>query len=217
MQSKTIAVYSDKVNKTIWYDPVVDRFVVEDGYRDDLLKGRQWWWVDCEVSEDDAVWKKMVAFNRGMEVRTDKIKWLKFFATAQCNISCEYCIVKGFGQWEKVSGKKGLLPKAEWVKAFLDKHRSVQWLLFTGGEPLVVWEEIREVIKDFKDKMVRINTNGLLITESIVREALSRGGVQFHISVDVLDKNNDQRKDYDGKDTQWEVREKLRGLVKAIP
>jgi MoaA/NifB/PqqE/SkfB family radical SAM enzyme len=217
MQSKTILVYSEKLNLTVSYEPNRDRFCFSAGY-DSRLKGHNFWLVDTEVM-DEAVFERLRNFNYNLEVDLSKLEWLKFFTTTQCNLSCGYCIVKNFGFYERREvGREGFcLPSKEMIFEFLNKHKTIRKLLFTGGESLLFWKDIYDIIKEVPDLYVRINTNGILLNDVIVKDILRRGNMCLHISVDIFDKDSDMRIDKGGNGTQELLLRKLDRFVKDYP
>lgn len=102
----------------------------------------------------------------------------------QCNLNCTYCGV------DKLSKKK--IEADKFLADFWEKKRAkpeeVFKIDFHGGEPLIQWDLIVEIIeatKDEKNLKYFMPTNGLLLTESMV-EYLNQHNVQVSLSFDGL-------------------------------
>lgn len=87
-----------------------------------------------------------------------------------CNLSCVYC-----SQHELHEGEH---PKAEvnpkiydYIKQIAGNQNNRVSIVFFGGEPLVYWEQIKEIIDNLIGFNVRFSivTNGVLINEEMVK------------------------------------------------
>lgn len=83
----------------------------------------------------------------------------------KCNQKCRFCYAAG-----QALGKARELSTDEWKKA-IDKLRAsgVPMLTFTGGEP-TLRPDLVELIDHSRWFITRLNTNGVLLTETLVNE-----------------------------------------------
>ena len=82
----------------------------------------------------------------------------------QCNLNCTYCNVDKLSK-KKISPKL-FLEKFEKIR-FQNPHEKIQ-IDFYGGEPLLQWNEIQEIIEETQNDpnvVYYMPTNGLLLTE----------------------------------------------------
>lgn len=116
----------------------------------------------------------------------------------QCNLNCSYCNV------DKLS-KKQIDPKQfilSFEKLRFQNPNELIQIDFYGGEPLLHWSAIEEIIESTKnDKNLKyyMPTNGLLLTEEKVTY-LNQNDVQVSLSFDGLWQNTN-RKQHSGNDT----------------
>ncbi len=105
-----------------------------------------------------------------------------FQVTRRCNFRCESCCV-----WKGDGGQKELSLEEVKEAASQLKKIGVQSVVLTGGEPLLR-EDIASIIGIFKSKnfIVRLQTNGFLLTESLLGKMLSQGLDDIYISFDSL-------------------------------
>jgi len=87
---------------------------------------------------------------------------------AGCNKNCPYCVSKMTGIPDnKENDYHFFLKNIEKAKTIAD-HADVSSVLLTGkGEPLLCQEAIHDVCKVFKNYPIEIQTNGILLEESI--------------------------------------------------
>ena len=69
------------------------------------------------------------------------IKHVWIFMTENCNLSCDYCFFQDRGQKRNLSFQK--------VKCLLKELSSdkVYDIVLSGGEPLLVWESVVDIIQ----------------------------------------------------------------------
>ncbi len=118
--------------------------------------------------------------------------------TSQCNLACKYCynIVH--------KDKKDIFSSIETTLTVIDKlqeladekHRKLH-IEFHGGEPLLKWHIIKEVVKKdmFKDVSFSTQTNGTLITKEVA-EYVSEKLIRIGISIDGPQKIHDVHRIY---------------------
>ena len=102
--------------------------------------------------------------------------------TDDCNLRCKYCYTK-----ERISAKNSDL--SQWI-AYIDKALSISEPLnftFTGGEPLLVpfLFDLAKYIYERGSKSLLL-TNGLLISDEIIAEKISKYFTQIRISLDSI-------------------------------
>lgn len=115
------------------------------------------------------------------------LSYLELFITEDCNLRCHYCFVRN-----KSDNRMTTKVAFEAIDFFLlesgvNKNLSV---LFFGGEPLLEFELIKEIVKyaetvapsNGKEIHFNVTTNGTLFTEDILE--FSRGRISYLISVD---------------------------------
>lgn len=106
--------------------------------------------------------------------------------TNQCNLNCTYC------DWEKDEYRTITAEEYENVKNYLQnikkevdiRHPELILVEYTGGETLLYPEIIRILLNVFSDKWVRINTNGINITQKLISVMKDHGKTFFAFSLD---------------------------------
>lgn len=106
--------------------------------------------------------------------------------TNQCNLRCSYC------DWEK--DKSIVMDNEQYnlsckhlekVRKIIDKkYPNINIVQYSGGEPLLYPEVLFRVLNIFHDKWIRINTNGVLITEEILGKIKEHGKTYIAVSLD---------------------------------
>ena len=113
--------------------------------------------------------------------------------TNQCNLNCSYC------DWEKekyfplrdneiLNAKRNISN----IKGEVEKnYAEIQLIEYSGGEPFVYPEIIQILLNEFKDKWIRIITNGLALDDEILDKISKHGKVFLAVSLDghVLEAN----------------------------
>ncbi|MCS7130587.1 MAG: peptide-modifying radical SAM enzyme CbpB [Archaeoglobaceae archaeon] len=99
--------------------------------------------------------------------------------TERCNANCPYCYIP-----EKVRKRGKRMAKRD-LESYLQTFAKigVKNIIFHGAEPLLMKEEIFELIEDHIDLSFGIQTNGFLLTEEDV-EFLKRRKVNVGVSFD---------------------------------
>ncbi|MFH0930082.1 MAG: radical SAM protein [Candidatus Moraniibacteriota bacterium] len=87
------------------------------------------------------------------------------YITYNCNLRCSFCYVK-----EKLSQKRKDIPDKkidQIVKYIADNEKKGDWVVFFGGEPLLVPQVIDKFIKKLRNTQIRfaMYTNGLLLNK----------------------------------------------------
>ena len=109
------------------------------------------------------------------------IKYLTLSVASRCNLACRYC-------YRGESGNEVM--KLEWARTAIDLAAAGGegfHLQITGGEPLLAWDLVREILKYVRDENINasigLQTNGTLIDDEIAR-ALLKYNVQLGVSLD---------------------------------
>lgn len=116
----------------------------------------------------------------------------------QCNLNCTYCNVDKLSK-KKISGP--LFLEEYWKKRAEVKDELIKFD-FYGGEPLLQWDIVKEIIeatKDEKNLQYFMPTNGLLLNNERV-DYLNLRNVLVSLSYDGL-WQKDQRLHHDGSDS----------------
>lgn len=156
----------------------------------------------------------------------NQVKDLILQVTQSCNLRCEYCTYSGNYYTRTHSIKK--MPAETAFKAvdFMVKHskeKKVVSIGFYGGEPLLAFDLIKQVIeyieanyagKNFK---YTITTNGTLLTEEIIDYLVAKDFVLM-ISLDGPEEvHNRHRKFADGTGSFDKIRQNLTMVKKRHP
>ncbi len=129
----------------------------------------------------DAKWEKRNFFyNSFINAAFGNIGFAQLILTRRCNIKCPNCNVPLSADYE--------MSLKEWknIVRLLSDHVQPSIISITGGEPLLRKDDLVEIISDFteRDIPVSLNTNGLLLDETILRELRDAGLVSLAVSYD---------------------------------
>lgn len=144
-----------------------------------------------------------------------RIDTISLNVSARCNLRCSYCYA-GYGAYGE---KEGLMDKGtafEAIRFFTSKLKAKDafHIQFFGGEPLMNFELIKEVVsytKDIKRKRgisfsYSVSTNGTLFEKRIVR-FLRGNRFRVSVSIDGLAEIHDRNRTYpDGRGSFAEVK-----------
>ena len=121
-----------------------------------------------------------------IEHKFKPVKVRTIIFTEACPLDCRYCSFKK----DDTFGTERDLTKEEFFNliADYDKQDDINTvntrILFSGGEPLLKWDWIKEIIEKYQHRFsYSFNTSGYLFTEEIL-EFLSHYEVDFNLSVD---------------------------------
>lgn len=152
--------------------------------------------------------------------------------TEQCNIRCTYCYYGG--AYDGTRLHQNLAPEAGDLAAAIDSFLvdeqrvidSQQAIYFFGGEPLLGFNKMQEVMElihdrkkrlgvDLPNLILQVNTNGMLLNERIM-EFLVENDIYMNVSID--GPNHDlYRIDRRGKGTHDRVRAKVEWVAQNWP
>lgn len=115
-----------------------------------------------------------------------KVKVRTILFTEACPLNCRYCELKNgesFGSHPSMT-KEQVFQLVEEFNKIDDINEVTTRLLFTGGEPFLYWDWIKEIIEKYQLRFsYSFNTSGYLFTEEIL-EFLSNYSVSFVLSID---------------------------------
>ncbi len=137
--------------------------------------------------------------------------------TNQCNLRCTYC------DWEKEDYK--ILRNEEYdiarknlelTRELMDKnYPDVCLVQYSGGEPFLYPRIIDFVLEIFKDKWIRINTNGINIKEEQLIKIKEHGKTYLAISIDGISEKAMEPRIRGNKSILDTILENLNRVVKA--
>lgn len=145
--------------------------------------------------------------------------------TEECNLRCGYCIYSGNYNGQRMHSKRvmdlGLACKA--IDAFMNNAKESVYISFYGGEPLIRFNHIKEIIgyTEASWPLKKINwsmtTNGVLVTPEIARYLMEKK-VLVTISLDGPQAVHDRhRKEAGGRGSFLRVMRSLEMLREADP
>jgi len=156
-----------KEEKNLWKKPGINK--KEDGNLEEAigdLKSKGFL-VEDDENEDDM----LLSIRKSIEENVS-IKNLRLLITENCNLGCDYCqIEKNLKSTRQINMSREIALKA--VKLFKDnsKAEDLKTIIFTGGEPILNMEVIREVVtycsREMNNCRFIIFTNGTLIDKNI--------------------------------------------------
>lgn len=116
--------------------------------------------------------------------------------TNKCNMNCPHCYNSFINQKKDLSQKEIL----ESVDKIIDSF-GINKIVLGGGESLLR-EDIYELIREFKKRELKVHltSNGLLITERIIRDLQKIGLDEIQISIDGFEKSHDL---FRGRKNSW--------------
>jgi len=141
------------------------------------------------------------------------VKALCLHVAHDCNLNCRYCFA-GQGEYH---GARGLMDLETGKKA-LDfvcensRHRKNIEIDFFGGEPLMNWEVVKELVhygrslEEKKDKHFRftLTTNGVLVTDEVI-EFCNREMDNVVLSLDGRPKVHDRMRPFRGGQNSFDT------------
>lgn len=114
-----------------------------------------------------------------------RLHYLRFSLTEACNMSCLYCLPKGFPEWYRHKARLS----TDDIKTVLDGFRQLGFrkVRFTGGEPTVHSGCLNAIksAREFGYEEIALTTNGVLLKN--LESWIDAGLNQLNISLDSLD------------------------------
>jgi len=172
-------------------------------------------WAFSDYPKEIKVNQKIAKLNEW----DNSIKTLIVNVTDQCNLNCVYCSRQCARQKPgamEIELVKNILKKA--IKYAKDNNIKMT-VQFHGGEPLMEFNKIIWAIdnfskEDLKNLKLRIQTNGTLLTEQIVKECKKRN-IEIGISLDGRKIENDlMRRDVKNNGTFDKIKKSLKIIKK---
>ena len=114
-----------------------------------------------------------------------RLHYLRFSLTEACNLSCTYCLPKGFPEWRRHKARLALSDIETMLGGF--RQLGFRKVRFTGGEPTVhpgCLEAVRRASR-WGYERIALTTNGLLIDD--LTPWLDAGLTHLNVSLDALD------------------------------
>jgi len=109
--------------------------------------------------------------------------------TNKCNLNCKHC---NRSSGNKLKNELSFFLVKKVIDQLARDFKSIEHLSFGGGEPLMRKDFLKIVEYAISKKLpVRINTNGLLISDSIAKTLKKMGVYHIQISIDGNEKNHD--------------------------
>jgi len=133
----------------------------------------------------------------------NKLSFLIFFVTSECNAACPFCLNRDFSSVK--NGGEGFSPlelTKEEIKEFASHIKNLPHLLISGGEPFIR-EDLAEIVSSFYQRsdtrLVTVPTNGYYFEtiESNVKKILMKCpgiNLRIHLSVNGVGSIHDQTK-----------------------
>ncbi|HNP74910.1 MAG TPA: radical SAM protein [bacterium] len=167
--------------------------------------------VDCyfltlEDFDDRTLLKDKIKQREEKIINGSLIDYLELIMSETCNFACDYCIhFKNLGGSDRMNSHQKFMrlkiakQAIDWYLAILRQNgKQKATINFGGGEPLLVWDTILQVIKycdetygnEFEFSF-SINTNASLITQQIAM-VLKKYRVNVASSLDGLREGNDK-------------------------
>lgn len=140
------------------------------------------------------IFHRAAAFKLGFPVRPYEVMWS---ITWRCNLACNYCRT---GKADTAEAQAGELSFEEAKKVIVRlREGGVKSVILLGGEPLL-YKDIFNVISCCKENgiIVRLVTNGTLITEDVARKLAATGIDHISISLDSPDTVQDELRNCKG-------------------
>lgn len=143
------------------------------------------------------------AIKEELSMRTAKIEIMYMIMSTGCNLGCKYCFVENNQNNNhcEINMTKKVAETAvdKFSKYIIDQKIDHPLIVFYGGEPLINWKEIKDIINYAEQKIgnIRFNmvSNGTLLSKEIVA-FLAEHKVEVGISVDGPQKLNDTNRIY---------------------
>ncbi len=108
--------------------------------------------------------------------------------TMRCNIRCEGCYAGAYTREEE-------LPFEEVDRIVSEaKAMGTNFVFLAGGEPFVLWDDLRRLLRKHSDVAFQIYTNGQLVDASVAAELGRLGNAALGISIEGTRESTDDRR-----------------------
>lgn len=138
--------------------------------------------------------------------------------TEACPLNCRYCDLQNDNGYEgcKNMTKEKFFDLVNEYDKNDNQDEVITRILFTGGEPLLYWNWIKEVIEKYQHRFqYSFNTSGYLFTEEIL-EFLSPYQVNFTLSVDGGEKLTNYLRPVRGNETHTGYFKQLKTILPTL-
>lgn len=128
--------------------------------------------------------------------------------TNKCNLECKYCYANIGTKEKNILSNDAIMKILDIFASSLYKSVLIE---FHGGEPLLYWEEIKDIVLKYHKKKFYfgIQTNGTLLTQEIIN-FIKMYSIGIGISIDGPQEIHDRNRCYpNGK---WSFHEVMRGI-----
>lgn len=121
------------------------------------------------------------------------------YITQKCNLNCSYCFVKQKNQHIPIK------EYIDYMKKETQKKEQI-WVHFFGGEPLLNFEGIQEVVNSMKNYNVRykITTNGTLLNQENV-QFFKEHNFEVKISIDGTKESHNRTRKFKNHKGSWDA------------
>ncbi len=119
---------------------------------------------------------------------------LNVFLTEDCNLSCSYCYIPKKPHQEEKTYPSRVIIRA--IKSLIKTGCKLRNINFTGGEPLLKFNDIKKIYNAFKDRDLTkgcsftITTNGTLLNRKVL-SFIEKHKLGLTVSIDGNKKTND--------------------------
>lgn len=138
--------------------------------------------------------------------------------TEACPLNCRYCDLQNDTGYEgcKNMTKENFFDLVNEYDKNDNQDEVITRILFTGGEPLLYWDWIKEVIEKYQHRFqYSFNTSGYLFTEEILK-FLSPYQVNFTLSVDGGEKLTNYLRPVRGNETHTGYFKQLKKILPTL-
>lgn len=124
---------------------------------------------------------------------------LSITVTNGCNLKCKYCYQGKHENGEQISSES-ISQLSDFIKSkMLEYNDSVLHIVFIGGEPLLAYKKIIQIVETIEQKLTDkkikyyITTNGTVLNDEIIK-LLSQKRIEVSVSIDGNRKLHDQNR-----------------------
>jgi uncharacterized protein len=209
--SDSIIKLNEDAEKAIMNDKIID----DKNTAVEILKSQGF------ILQDETEELDNVLFTHNSAKYNTKRASFMLYPSLICNFNCYYCFEKHKSSIISESNTE-LLTKS--LVNFIEKERlsnvSIRW---SGGEPLLAWQPIKDILTTLKKRIGvelsnSITTNGYLLSKSIAKEMLDSDFKRVVITIDGPKRMHDEsRKTKDGKPTFETIVKNIEYLSEYIP
>ena len=119
-----------------------------------------------------------------------KINGLRFIVGNGCNYKCFYCHHEGYFDNEN---QKIVEEKLKKIYSFTEKY-NIRNISITGGEPFLYWDNTKQILSQFNDKLYAITLNSnLSMLDKYIEEIKKLNPIEFHVNLSSLHANTHEK------------------------